>query len=115
MIVRSSAHVLNIIWILLFNLAHCIPMYREEKPPITQLIEMANIPRLVIGCQDPTENATKGAGTLHANGVSVSMGVLQEECQHLIEGYTILANSKMQRMARQHMRRFGRVSLDVVV
>lgn len=90
-------------------------MYREEKPPITQLIEMANIPRLVIGCQDPTENATKGAGTLHANGVSVSMGVLQEECQHLIEGYTILANSKMQRMARQHMRRFGRVSLDVVV
>ena len=76
---------------------------------------MANIPRLVIGCQDPTENATKGAGTLHANGVSVSMGVLQEECQHLIEGYTILANSKMQRMARQHMRRFGRVSSDVVV
>lgn len=82
----------------------------EEKPPITQLIEMANIPRLVIGCRDPIpENAAKGAGTLHAAGVSVSMGVLQEDCQHLIEGYAQLANTKLQRMARQHMKRFGRV------
>ncbi|KAL3758171.1 hypothetical protein ACHAWU_004809 [Discostella pseudostelligera] len=81
----------------------------DEKPPITQLIEMANIPRLVIGCQDPIpEQAAKGAGTLHAAGVSVSMGILQEDCQHLIEGYAQLANSKLQRMARQHMKRFGR-------
>mmetsp|Transcript_19826 Transcript_19826/g.34144 ORF Transcript_19826/g.34144 Transcript_19826/m.34144 type:complete len:765 (+) Transcript_19826:231-2525(+) len=81
----------------------------EEKPPITQLIEMANIPRLVIGCQDPVpENAAKGAGTLHAAGVSVTMGVNQEDCMHLIEGYTQLANSKLQRMGRQHMNRFGR-------
>ena len=72
---------------------------------------MANIPRLVIGCQDPIkENSFKGAEQLHASGVSVTMGVLQEDCQHLIEGYTDLANSKMQRMARQHMKRFGRVS-----
>jgi pyrimidine deaminase RibD-like protein len=82
----------------------------DEKPPITQLIEMANIPRLVIGCQDPIpEQAAKGAGALHAAGVSVSMGVLQEDCHHLIEGYAQLANSKLQRMARQHMKRFGRV------
>ncbi len=82
----------------------------DEKPPITQLIEMACIPRLVIGCQDPIpENAAKGASTLHAAGVSVSMGVLHEDCQHLIEGYSQLANSKLQRMARQHMKRFGRV------
>jgi pyrimidine deaminase RibD-like protein len=81
----------------------------EEKPPITQLIEMANIPRLVIGCQDPVpESAAKGAGTLHAAGVSVTMGVLQEDCQQLIEGYAELANTKLQRMARQHMKRFGR-------
>ena len=72
---------------------------------------MANIPRLVIGCQDPIkENSFKGAEQLHASGVSVTMGVLQEDCQRLIEGYTELANSKMQRMARQHMKRFGRVS-----
>lgn len=81
----------------------------EEKPPITQLIEMANIPRLVIGCQDPiAENAAKGAGTLHAAGVSVTMGVLQEDSMRLIEGYEKLANTKLQRMARQHMKNFGR-------
>lgn len=81
----------------------------QEKPPITQLIEMANIPRLVIGCRDPIpENAAKGAGALHAAGVSVTMGVLEEESQSLIEGYAVLANGKLQRMARQHMRKFGR-------
>ncbi|KAL7489383.1 hypothetical protein ACHAW6_014978 [Cyclotella cf. meneghiniana] len=81
----------------------------EEKPPITQLIEMAGIPRLVIGCQDPVpEYATEGAGRLHAAGVSVSMGIRQQECQDLIKGYTALCSTKLQRMARQHMRRFGR-------
>lgn len=75
---------------------------------------MANVPRLVIGCQDPIpENAAKGAGSLHAAGVSVTMGVMQEDCQHLIEGYAQLANTKLQRMARQHMKRFGRVSIDI--
>ncbi|KAL7533303.1 hypothetical protein ACHAXR_006006 [Thalassiosira sp. AJA248-18] len=70
---------------------------------------MANIPRLVIGCQDPiSENAAKGAGTLHASGVSVTMGVMQEDCQHLIEGYTSLVNTKLNKMARQHLRMFGR-------
>eukprot|EP00804_Cyclotella_cryptica_P029244 CCRYP_011658-RD/>CCRYP_011658-RD protein AED:0.03 eAED:0.03 QI:264/1/1/1/1/1/5/814/544 len=81
----------------------------EEKPPITQLIEMAGIPRLVIGCQDPVpEYAAEGAGRLHAAGVSVSMGIMQDECQDLIKGYAALCGTKLQRMARQHMRRFGR-------
>mmetsp|Transcript_20292 Transcript_20292/g.38296 ORF Transcript_20292/g.38296 Transcript_20292/m.38296 type:complete len:565 (+) Transcript_20292:225-1919(+) len=81
----------------------------QEKPPITQLIEMANIPRLVIGCRDPIpEDAAKGAGALHAAGVSVTMGVMEKDCQKLIEGYAQLANEKVQRMARQHMKRFGR-------
>lgn len=86
----------------------------EEKPPITQLIQMAGIPRLVIGCQDPIpENAAEGAGRLHAAGVSVTMGVRQEECMDLIKGYTALCNTKLQRLARQHMKRFGRVSCTV--
>lgn len=84
----------------------------EEKPPITQLIQMAGIPRLVIGCQDPiSENAAEGAGRLHASGISVTMGVRQDECMDLIKGYRELCNTKLQRMARQHMKRFGRVSL----
>ncbi|KAL3805738.1 hypothetical protein ACHAW5_003818 [Stephanodiscus triporus] len=81
----------------------------EERPPITQLIEMANIPRIVIGCQDPVpEYAARGAGSLHASGVSVTMGVMREECERLISGYATLANSKIHRMARRHMQRFGR-------
>lgn len=73
---------------------------------------MANVPRLVIGCQDPIpESAAKGAGALHGAGVSVTMGIMQDDCQHLIEGYAHLANTKMQRMGRQHMKRFGRVSI----
>lgn len=81
----------------------------EEKPPITQLIEMSGVPRLVIGCQDPVpENSAVGAGRLHAAGVSVTMGVRQEECMELIKGYTTLCNTKLQRLARQHMKRFGR-------
>ena len=90
-------------------------MCREEKPPITQLIEMANIPRLVIGCRDPIpEYSARGAGTLHAAGVSVTMGVLQEECHNLISRYSRLANSKLARMARQHMKRFGRVRIGCI-
>lgn len=82
----------------------------EEKPPITQLIQMAGVSRLVIGCQDPVpENAAVGAGRLHASGVSVTMGIRQEECLELIKGYTTLCNTKLQRLARQHMKRFGRV------
>ncbi|KAL7491012.1 hypothetical protein ACHAWT_000500 [Skeletonema menzelii] len=81
----------------------------EEKPPITQLVEMAQIPRLVIGCQDPiAENASKGAGSLHAAGVSVTMGILQDECNHLIESYAEHCNSKVHRMARNHFRIHGR-------
>jgi pyrimidine deaminase RibD-like protein len=88
----------------------------EEKPPITQLIQMAGIPRLVIGCQDPIpENAAEGAGRLHAAGVSVTMGIRQEECMDLIKGYTALCNTKLQRLARQHMKRFGRVSYVYIV
>ena len=82
---------------------------REEKPPITQLIEMAGIPRLVVGCRDPVpEDAARDAGTLHAAGVSVTMGVLEEDCERLIEGCARRANSQLTRMARQHLRRFGR-------
>ena len=77
---------------------------------------MSNVPRVVIGCQDPiAEYASRGAGTLHASGLSVTMGAAATRggCESLISGYAALANSKLQRMARQHMRRFGRVSSSV--
>jgi len=81
----------------------------EEKPPITQLIELSGIKRVVIGCQDPLPDcAALGAGSLHAAGVSVTMGILEEECQDLVKEYTALYNTKLQRMSRQHFKANGR-------
>ena len=79
-------------------------------PPTTQLIQQAGIPRVVIGCLNPVHSrATKGAAALHNAGIEVSIlpeSELQDECEQLIEGYSQLANSKLQRMARQQYRQF---------
>lgn len=81
----------------------------ESKPPITQLIELSGIPRVVIGSQHPIpENASDGAATLHSSGIDVSMGVEQEECDNLIPQYTKLVNSKLQVMSRKHFRQHGK-------
>ena len=79
-------------------------------PPLTRLIQQAGIARVVIGCPDPVESrATQGAATLHEAGISVSLAsALPEECQGLVSEYAALANSKLQRMARNHFRMFGR-------
>lgn len=76
----------------------------SELPPITQLIEYAGIPRVVIGSPDPVEQrASKGAIQLHSSGLVVTMGVKQEECDDLIPLYSNLANSKLHRMARRRL------------
>ena len=55
------------------------------------------------------EFASKGASSLHSSGLDVSMGsVLFDECSQLIEEYSEMANSKLQRMARKHFQQFGR-------
>lgn len=77
-------------------------------PPITQLIQQAGIPRVVIGSPDPvSEHRAKGAAALHAAGIKVSFG-MEEECRELIRDYAEMANSKFQRMARKHYELFGR-------
>jgi pyrimidine deaminase RibD-like protein len=82
----------------------------EALPPITQLIEQSGIPRVVIGCADPIpERAMEGAARLHSAGISVSLGVEQQDCEQLIEEYAQLANSKLQVMSRKFAERFGRV------
>jgi pyrimidine deaminase RibD-like protein len=81
-------------------------MFRLGKamPSQTQLIELSGVRRVVIGCRDPIiEYASKGSSACHSAGIDVSMGtVLREECEHLIEEYSQLATSKLQRMARKH-------------
>lgn len=80
----------------------------QAVPPITELIQLSGVGRVVIGCPDPiSENASKGASALHMYGIDTTMGlVLQEECQSLISDYTSMATSKLQRMARKHFTQF---------
>jgi len=78
-------------------------------PPLTQLIQLSGIPRIVIGCPDPiAELASKGAATLHSAGLTVIMGVLQEENTALIKEYSASTKSKLQKMARAHFNKVGR-------
>ena len=82
----------------------------QALPPMTQLIELAGVGRVVIGCADPIpEFSAKAASSLHSAGVEVKMGsVLTEECENLISAYSERANSKLQRMARKHFKQFNR-------
>ena len=83
----------------------------ETLPPMTQLIELSGVARVVIGTPDPVpERAGKGSQTLHKqSGLDVSMGtVLEEECKELVKPYTDRSNSKLQVMARAHRKRTGR-------
>jgi pyrimidine deaminase RibD-like protein len=80
----------------------------QALPPVTQLIELSGVRRVVIGSPDPTpERSTKGASTLHSAGIDVTMGsVLSEECKSLIPLYSERMNEKLQRMARKHYNQF---------
>ena len=80
------------------------------SPPMARLIEQVGIPRVVIGSADPVaERALKGADALNTAGVSVKLGrVLKEECDQLIEDYSIVARNRLRRMARKNFERFGR-------
>lgn len=83
----------------------------ETLPPLTQLIELSGLPRIVIGAPDPVpEKSGKGAQALHrALGLDVSMGrTLTEECLELITPYIERVNSKFHKMARNHRQRYGR-------
>lgn len=83
----------------------------ETLPPMTQLIELSGVSRVVIGTPDPVpERAGKGSQTLHRqSGLDVTMGtILEEECRELVKPYTDRANSRLQIMARSHRRRTGR-------
>ena len=78
-------------------------------PPMTQLIQMSGITRVVIGSPDPVlEWNSEGAGVLHGAGLEVVMGVESDDANQLLRGYKDLANSKLQKMARKHFDTFGR-------
>lgn len=83
----------------------------ETLPPLTQLIELSGIERVVIGATDPVpERAGVGAQALHhQSGLDVSMGrTLVDECLELIEPYIDRINSSFHKRARLHRSRHGR-------
>eukprot|EP00593_Proboscia_inermis_P007430 CAMPEP_0171322876 /NCGR_PEP_ID=MMETSP0816-20121228/115226_1 /TAXON_ID=420281 /ORGANISM="Proboscia inermis, Strain CCAP1064/1" /LENGTH=647 /DNA_ID=CAMNT_0011821451 /DNA_START=246 /DNA_END=2191 /DNA_ORIENTATION=- len=73
-------------------------------PPLTDLIHLAGIKRVVIGSQDPiAERATNGAAALHADGLQVYCGVQQDAVRtELIPDYISRINGKLARFGRTH-------------
>lgn len=64
-----------------------------KTPPCTDLIIDKQIPRIVIGCQDPfVEVAGRGISKLREAGREVVVGVLEEECRNLVARF-IVANT----------------------
>lgn len=53
-----------------------------KTPPCSDLIVKSKIPRVVIGCVDPfSEVSGNGIEKLKNNGIEVTVGVLEKECQ----------------------------------
>lgn len=59
-----------------------------KTPPCADLIIEKRIPRIVIGCRDPfAQVAGRGIQKLVDAGREVTVGVLEEECRHLIRRF----------------------------
>ena len=59
-----------------------------KTPPCADLIIEKQIPRIVIGCQDPfSQVAGRGIQKLRDAGREVTIGVLEKECRHLIRRF----------------------------
>lgn len=59
-----------------------------KTPPCADLIIEKRIPRIVIGCQDPfSKVAGRGIQKLKDAGRDVIVGVLEQECKHLIRRF----------------------------
>lgn len=59
-----------------------------KTPPCADLIIEKQIPRIVIGCQDPfSEVAGRGIQKLRDAGREVTVGILEEECKSLIRRF----------------------------
>lgn len=57
-----------------------------RTPPCTEAIIAHKIAHVVVGCLDPNEKvAGKGAEILRAHGITVTTGVLEDECRRLNE------------------------------
>lgn len=63
--------------------------HHGKTPPCADLIISKRIPRVVIGCADPFPLvAGRGIRKLQEAGISVTVGVLEQECKELIRRFT---------------------------
>ncbi len=64
--------------------------HHGKTPPCTQAILAAGVKRLVVGTRDPNSNVQGGGMEfLRSKGLEVISGVLEKECQELIEGFWV--------------------------
>lgn len=62
--------------------------HHGKTPPCADLIIEKQIPRIVIGCQDPfSKVAGRGIQKLRDAGREVTVGILEEECKNLIRRF----------------------------
>ena len=69
------------------NLAPC--NHQGKTSPCSHEIIRSGIPRVVIGCDEVNPKATGGVQYLRDHGVDVTVGVLQEEAEKVIERFTV--------------------------
>lgn len=64
--------------------------HQGKTPPCTRAILEAGVPEVVVGCADPNATvAGGGADFLRGRGVSVRMGVREQECRDVIADFLI--------------------------
>ncbi|MDR2605265.1 MAG: bifunctional diaminohydroxyphosphoribosylaminopyrimidine deaminase/5-amino-6-(5-phosphoribosylamino)uracil reductase RibD [Desulfovibrio sp.] len=61
--------------------------HQGRTPPCTDAISAAGIKRLIIGTLDPNPEASGGAEFLRARGLSVEVGIAEQECLDLIDDF----------------------------
>lgn len=62
--------------------------HHGKTPPCTDLIIEKQIPRVVVGCQDPFIKVSgRGIEKLRQAGIDVTVGVLEQECEELIRRF----------------------------
>ncbi|ACU88192.1 bifunctional diaminohydroxyphosphoribosylaminopyrimidine deaminase/5-amino-6-(5-phosphoribosylamino)uracil reductase RibD [Desulfomicrobium baculatum] len=64
--------------------------HQGKTPPCTRAILEAGVPEVVVGCADPNPTvAGGGADFLRGRGVTVRMGVREQECRDLIADFLV--------------------------
>jgi diaminohydroxyphosphoribosylaminopyrimidine deaminase/5-amino-6-(5-phosphoribosylamino)uracil reductase len=71
------------------------PCNHEGKtPPCSRAIVDAGIPEVIIGCADPNPVAAGGIEFLRCHGVTVTVGILEQECRDLVADFLVWTQKK---------------------